>query len=72
MGMLDSKGCTYKAGGGVMRISKGALIVIKGQKQNGLYFLQGSIVIGAATMSSSDLDFETTKLWHMSERGMMS
>ena len=75
LGMLDSNGCTYKAGGGVMRISKGALIVMKGQKQNGFYFLQGSTFIGAAAMSSSDSDLETTKLWHMrlrhmSERGM--
>ncbi|XXG70306.1 hypothetical protein AAC387_Pa06g3094 [Persea americana] len=75
LGTLDSNGCTYKAGGGVMRISKGALVVMKGLKQNGLYFLQGSTITGAAAVSSSDSDSEITKLWHMrlghmSERGM--
>ena len=58
-----------------MRISKGALVVMKGLKQNGLYFLQGSTITGAAAVSSSDSDSEITKLWHirlghMSERGM--
>ena len=56
LGTLDSNGCTYKAGGGVMRISKGALVVMKGLKQNGLYFLQGSTITGAAAVSSSDSD----------------
>ena len=75
LGTLDSNGCTYKAGSGVMRISKGALVVMKGLKQNGLYFLQGSTITGAAAVSSSDSDSEITKLWHMrlghmSERGM--
>ncbi|XXG43978.1 hypothetical protein AAC387_Pa01g3888 [Persea americana] len=75
LGTLDSNGCTYKAGGGVMRISKDALVVMKRLKQNGLYFLQGSTITGAAAVSSSDSDSEITKLWHMrlghmSERGM--
>ncbi|KAK2985903.1 hypothetical protein RJ640_008119 [Escallonia rubra] len=63
--------------GGVMRIMKGALIVMKGLKQNSLYLLQGSTVTGAAVAatSSSDIDSDITKLWHirlghMSERGM--
>ncbi|KAK3018232.1 hypothetical protein RJ639_002766 [Escallonia herrerae] len=60
--------------GGVMRTMKGALVVIQGLKQNSLYLLQGSTVTGATT-SSSDIDCDTTKLWHMrlghmSERGM--
>ncbi|KAK2981465.1 hypothetical protein RJ640_017487 [Escallonia rubra] len=61
---------------GVMRIMKGALVVMKGLKQNSLYLLQGSTVSGAAaSTSSSVIDFDTTKLWHMplgpmSESGM--
>ena len=76
LGKLDSNGCNYKAGGGVMRISKGALVMMKGQKHNGLYFLQGTIVTGAAVVSSSDSGLDTTKPWHMqlghiSEKGMV-
>ncbi|KAK3028356.1 hypothetical protein RJ639_039814 [Escallonia herrerae] len=76
LGTLESNGCSYQGTGGVMMIMKGALVVIKGLKQNSLYLLQGSTVTGAAaTTSSSDIDSDTTKLWHMrlrhmSERGM--
>ncbi|KAK3012115.1 hypothetical protein RJ639_010588 [Escallonia herrerae] len=62
---------------GVMRIMKGALVVMKGLKQNSLYLLQGSTVTRAvaAAASSSDIDSDTTELWHMrlghmSERGV--
>ena len=54
-----------------MRISKGGLVFIKGKLVNGLYMLQGSIIIGVATMTSSvDLDLDNTHLGHMSEVGM--
>ncbi|KAK3020186.1 hypothetical protein RJ639_047130 [Escallonia herrerae] len=76
LGTLDSNGCSCRAAGGVMRIMKSALVVMKGLKQNSLYLLQGSTVTGAAAIASSfDIDSDTTKLWHMrlghmSERGM--
>ncbi|KAK2985063.1 hypothetical protein RJ640_022941 [Escallonia rubra] len=76
LGTLDSNGCSYRAAGRVMRIMKGALVMMKGLKQNSLYLSKRSTVTGAAaTASSSDIDSNTTKLWHMclghmSERGM--
>ncbi|XP_059671098.1 uncharacterized protein LOC132316642 [Cornus florida] len=60
----------------VLRVSKGALTMLKGKQRKGLYFLQGSTVTGAASVSSSiDQDSVTTHLWHMrlghmSERGL--
>ncbi|KAK3003791.1 hypothetical protein RJ639_020165 [Escallonia herrerae] len=49
-----------------MRIMKGALVEMKVLKQNSLYLLQGSTITGAAASSSScDIDYNTTKLWHM-------
>ncbi|KAK3020890.1 hypothetical protein RJ639_047202 [Escallonia herrerae] len=73
-GTLDSNGCNYWAVDETMRIMKGSLVVKKGLKQNSLYLLQGSTVTRAA-VSSSDIDSDTTKLWHMrlghmSERSM--
>ena len=76
LGTLDSNGCTYKAEGGVLRISKGALVVMKGKKINGLYTLQGSTVIGVVVVSTSKSIIETTRLMfhirlgHMSEKGL--
>ena len=75
LGTLDSNGCIYKARGGVLRISKGALIMMKRKKINGLYTLQGSTVTGAIEVSTSESIIETTRLWYtrlgMSERGLI-
>ena len=75
LGTLDSNGCIYKARGGVLRISKSALIMMKRKKINGLYILQGSTVTGAIEVSTSESIIETTRLWYtrlgMSERGLI-
>ncbi|KAK3040107.1 hypothetical protein RJ639_027833 [Escallonia herrerae] len=66
LGNLDFNGRSYRAAGGVIRIMKGALVVMKGLKQNNLYLLQGSTVTGPVAVASSfDIDSDTTKLWHM-------
>ncbi|GKA87844.1 retrovirus-related pol polyprotein from transposon TNT 1-94 [Tanacetum coccineum] len=76
LGTLDSIGCDYQGRGGVLKVSKGALVVMKGEKTNGLYLLKGSMITGVAGVSSSLTKLDTTKLWHMclghlSERGMV-
>ena len=75
LGTLDSNGCIYKARGGVLRISKSALIMMKRKKINGLYTLQGSTVTGVIEVSTSESIIETTRLWYtrlgMSERGLI-
>ncbi|KAG8478794.1 hypothetical protein CXB51_028696 [Gossypium anomalum] len=74
---LDSKGYRYTAESGVLKISKGSLVVMKGKRKTvKLYVLQGSTVTGDAVVASSSLsDDDITKLWHMrlghmSENGM--
>ncbi|KAG8503839.1 hypothetical protein CXB51_001965 [Gossypium anomalum] len=75
---LDSKGYRCTAESGVLKISKGPLVVMKWQRKTAkLYVLQGSTVTGDATVSFSSLsDDDITKLWHMrlghmSENGMV-
>ncbi|KAG8492060.1 hypothetical protein CXB51_015686 [Gossypium anomalum] len=75
---LDSKGYRYTAESGVLKISKGSLVVMKGERKTAkLYVLQGSTVTGDAAVASSSLsDDDITKLWHrrlghMSENGMV-
>jgi len=66
LGILDSNGYKFSAEGGVMRVSKDSLVVMKGKKADTLYILQGSTVIGDDVVSmSEDSDLDTTRLWHM-------
>ena len=72
LGTLDSNGYKFSAEGGVLRVSKGSLVVKKGKKVNTFYILQGSTVTGDAAVSmSEDPDLDTTRLWHM-QLGHMS
>jgi hypothetical protein len=58
LGTLDSLGYKYSGEG-----SKGSLVIMKGNKVDDLYFLQGNTVIGSAIVSSSDdPDLDTTQL----------
>lgn len=60
---LDTKGYKYTAGDGVMKVTKGSLVVIKGDlKAENLYVLRGSSGSANAVVAS---DSETTKIWHM-------
>ena len=74
---LNAKGYKYTGEGGVLKINKEALVVMKGhQKTVMLYVLQGFIVTGDATVASCSLsDDDIMKLWrmrlgHMSENSM--
>ena len=69
---LDTKGYKYTGEGGVLKISKRALVVMKGhQKTSMLYVLQGSTVIGDAAIGSCSLsEDDIIKLWHMRLRHM--
>jgi len=60
LGTLDSLGYKYSGEGGVIRVWKGPLVMMQGNKVDGLYFLQGITVTGSVDVSS-----DTTQLWHM-------
>jgi hypothetical protein len=63
LGTLDFLGYKYSSEGGVIWVNKGSLVIMKGNKVDGLYFLQGSTMIGSAMVSSSnDPDLGTTYL----------
>ena len=74
---LDSKGHKYTGEGRALKVRKGALIVMKGQKRTAnLYVLQGTTIIGDVVVASKSMtDCDVTRLWHMrlgnmSENGM--
>uniref|UniRef100_A0A2N9HFB8 CCHC-type domain-containing protein n=1 Tax=Fagus sylvatica TaxID=28930 RepID=A0A2N9HFB8_FAGSY len=75
LGTLDSKGYSYKSEHGIMNVSKGAMVVMRGQKKSGnIYKLLGSTILGKVA-AISEFEDDDTLLWHMrlrhmSERGM--
>ena len=74
IGMFDKNGCSIKVDNGIMKVSKSAMVVMKGFLSNDLYTLIGKTVMGTTT-PIIDLEFERTKLWHLrlghvSKRGL--
>ena len=66
LGALESKGLIVTLQDGGLKVTSGALVVMRGVRRNNLYYYQGSTVIGsAATASKEDKELEATKLWHV-------
>ncbi|OIT34937.1 hypothetical protein A4A49_63972, partial [Nicotiana attenuata] len=63
---LESPGRKYAGEGGGLKVSHGALVIMKACRSGKLYTLLGSNITGAAAVSTSDKsDCDITKLWHM-------
>ena len=61
---FDNECYKYSGGGGVLRITKGSLVVMKGRLRHAkLYVLEGSTIIGDTTITSFELD--KTTLWYL-------
>ena len=75
LGTLDEEGYTYKAEKGVLKASKGSLVILKGDKKNGLYVLRGEAVTNEAACIASKISDKGIlwhmRLGHMSERGVL-
>ena len=52
LGTLEEKGCRYSAVGGVLKVSRGALVLLKAKRSNSLYVLMGSTVTGYPAVTS--------------------
>ena len=75
LGILDFNCFSYKSENGIMKVLKGTMVMMKGQKIDGnIYKLLGSTILGGAVaITKSEQD--DTLLWHMrfghiGERGM--
>ena len=72
--MLDSCGHKFTGLSGVLKVYKGALVVMKAHKTRNLYKLVGRTHVNDTTLVFEDLS-GSTQLWHqrlghMSERGL--
>ena len=74
LGVLDSDGYKFTGQNGVLKVFKGALVVMKAEKFGNLYRLKGSTQISEAAVAS-EKEEAGTHLWHqrlghMSEKGL--
>ncbi|KAA0051005.1 putative mitochondrial protein [Cucumis melo var. makuwa] len=51
LGELDELGYTYKSKNGVLKVTKGSLVKLRGTLRNGLYVLEGTTVSGSAAIA---------------------
>ena len=65
LGTQDQVGCSIKVEYGVMKIIRGSIVIMKGNKHNGLYVLQGTVVIRDVSVSSSSMGLDKTPMWHL-------
>ncbi|KAL5567385.1 hypothetical protein UlMin_030549 [Ulmus minor] len=68
---LDNSGLTYKAEGGILKVTKGSMVVIKVERKNGLYEMLGKTCVtqGSGGMSLV-AEKDNTILWHRRLRHM--
>ncbi|PKA45980.1 Retrovirus-related Pol polyprotein from transposon TNT 1-94 [Apostasia shenzhenica] len=63
LGTLDASGCTFTSSDDIIKMKKGALVVMKGEKIGSLCRLIGKTITRDAAIISS-LDDDDTMLWH--------
>ena len=64
VGALETLGLEVSIRDGVLKMTKGSMVVLKGVRRNNLYYLIGSTVTGHVA-TSIDSDNDSTRLWHM-------
>ncbi|KAK2968665.1 hypothetical protein RJ640_004024 [Escallonia rubra] len=65
LGTHDSIDCSISIKGGVMKVNKGAMVIMKGQKTGNLYKLMGNTIIGGAlVLTHTGYSSDNSELWH--------
>ncbi|KAK8953905.1 hypothetical protein KSP39_PZI002955 [Platanthera zijinensis] len=75
LGTLEATGCSYTGEGGYLKVKRGALVVMKGERSGTLYRLIGTTIAGDAAVAATS-DEDSSLLWHarlghMSERALI-
>ena len=64
VGVVESKGLNVTLENGILKLTKGSLVVMKGIRNRNLYYLKGSIVTASLTASVVSNE-DATQLWYM-------
>jgi len=65
LGTLEANGCRYSAENGVLEVTKGVMVLMKGLRQGSFYLMHGTTVTDSAAICTTSTDVNTTKLRHM-------
>ena len=73
LGLLDKNGFQFQSNNGMLIVSKGFDIVMKGRMRNSLYILEGNIINGETSLITNGHD--KSRLWqlrmgHVGEKGL--
>ena len=63
LGMLNKQGFVCKDEGGVLKITKGSMVSMRGKLENGLYLLAGNVQKGVVATMTEGTDSHAS-LWH--------
>ena len=63
VGAVESKGLKGTLENGILKVTKGTMVVMKGIRNMNLYYLKSSTVTGILTIVVNS-DEDATKLWH--------
>ena len=74
LGTFNVKGHIIKAENGILKVMRGSMIVFKRFRENGLYVLDGKMVVGSSSVASRKVE-KSRMLWprrlgHVSEPGL--
>lgn len=76
LGILEDEGYTCKSDNKILKIMKGSLVVMKGPKRNGLYYLEGETVISpdsdALTVNENKSSLWHNRMGHIGNKGLKS
>ena len=63
LGGLKAQGCKFSGVDGGIKVTKGSMMILKGERTTNLYKMTGSVVVGDASTTTKKED--TIRLWHM-------
>lgn len=71
MGVLESKGYCFKSGEGTINIYKGDRVIMRGFRDQSLYYLDATTVLGESESNTQDeSELWHRRLGHVSENGL--
>ena len=59
LGTLNQNGCSIRIDGGILRVLRDSMVVMRGEKRKGVYVLKGEVVSGSTLFSVDDESMQT-------------